>query len=135
MSASTPTPPLAKTWRGQGTVLVVDDEFAVRHTVARLVAHFGFQVREADSGSAALAYFLAGGKADLVMLDLSMPGMDGLTTVRELHKLAPAPHLVLFSGRSEADAMHRFQNCGVTRFLQKPFSLDMLRDTLRSVFG
>ena len=135
MSASTPTPALAKSWRGQGTVLVVDDEFAVRHTVGRLVAHFGFQVREADSGPAALAYFLAGGEADLVLLNLSMPGTDGLVTVTELKKLAPALRIVLFSGMSEDDAMHRFQHCGITRFLQKPFSLEMLRDTLRSIFG
>lgn len=128
-----PTPLVsAKPWRGQGVVLVVDDEHAVRHTAARLIAHFGFQVREADSGPAALAYFHAGGAADLVLLDQSMPGMDGLATITELHKILPALRVVLFSGFSEDVARRRFRGQGITRFLQKPFSLDMLRETLRA---
>ena len=135
MSAS-PTPTAsAKNWRGTGIVLVVDDEDHVRHTAARLIAHFGFQVREADSGAAALAYFHAGGAADLVLLDHSMPGMDGLATITELHKLMPALRVILFSGYSEDTARQRFRGQGITRFLQKPFSLDMLRDTLRAAIG
>ncbi len=135
MSAS-PTPSAsAKHWRGQGIVLVVDDEDAVRYTSARLIEHFGFQVREADSGAAALAYFHAGGTADLVLLDQSMPGMDGLATLTELLKLMPALRVVLFSGVGEDAARQRFQGKGIARFLQKPFTLDMLRDTLRAVIG
>lgn len=135
MSAS-PTPTAsAKNWRGTGVVLVVDDEEDVRHTAARLIAHFGFQVHEADSGPAALAYFHAGGAADLVLLDQTMPDMDGLATLTELRKLMPALRVVLFSGFSEEDARHHFRGKSITRFLQKPFSLDMLRDTLRAAVG
>lgn len=125
----------AKHWRGQGTVLVVDDEFAVRHTAARLISHLGFEVREADSGSAALAYFHAGGTADLVLVDQSMPGMDGSATIAELLKLKSTLRIVIFSGFSEEFARRRYPSQGTIRFLQKPFSLDMLRNTLRAVFA
>lgn len=131
-----PTPVVsAKHWRGQGTVLVVDDEFAVRHTAARLISHLGFAVREADSGSAALAYFHAGGTADLVLVDQSMPGMDGSATIAELLKLRPTLRIVIFSGFGEEFARRRFPSRSTVRFLQKPFSLDMLRNTLRATFN
>jgi len=122
----------AHAWRGRGTVLVVDDEAAVRQTAAQMIAYFGFQARQAESGQRALDLLREpGAQFDLVLLDLTMPGMDGFATFTAIRQFRADQPIVVFSGYSAQDAKARFAGQNLSGFLQKPFSVDALREILR----
>jgi two-component system, cell cycle sensor histidine kinase and response regulator CckA len=119
-------------WQGHGRVLIVDDEDNVRATAAQMTAYFGFEVRQAGSGQQALELVRRAAEPfDLVLLDLTMPEMDGFATFTAIRQLRPTQRIVVFSGYSEQDAQQRFAGQNLTGFLQKPFSADALRDILR----
>ncbi len=123
----------ARSWRGSGTVLVVDDEESVRATAAQMIAFYGFTVKQAESGQQAIEYLRQrGSRFDLVLLDLTMPGMDGYATFTALRQLQPDQRIVVFSGYSAQDAKQRFAGQNLNGFLQKPFSADSLREALRA---
>jgi two-component system cell cycle sensor histidine kinase/response regulator CckA len=129
--AAPPAPP-ARTWRGSGSVLIVDDEQTVRATAAQMIAFYGFTVKQAESGQQALDFLRQrGSRFDLVLLDLTMPGMDGYATFTALRQLQPDQRIVVFSGYSAQDAKQRFAGQNLNGFLQKPFSADSLRQVLR----
>ena len=130
--APEPAPPVAgRHWRGSGAVLIVDDEAAVRSTAAQMIAYFGFSVRQAESGQQALEILREpGARFDLVLLDLTMPGMDGFATFTAIRQLRPDQCIVVFSGYSALDAKQRFAGQNLNGFLQKPFSADSLREAL-----
>ncbi len=135
LSAPAPSPratPPARTWRGSGAVLIVDDEQTVRATAAQMIAFYGFTVKQAESGQQALDFLRQrGSRFDLVLLDLTMPGMDGYATFTAIRQLQPDQRIVIFSGYSAQDAKQRFAGQNLNGFLQKPFSADSLRDVLR----
>jgi CheY-like chemotaxis protein len=119
-------------WQGTGTVLVVDDEAAVRQTAAQMIAFFGFEVQEAESGPRALEILGNGPRAfDLVLLDLTMPVMDGFATFTAIREMRPDQPVVVFSGYSAQDAKRRFEGRNLNGFLQKPFSIQSLREILQ----
>jgi PAS domain S-box-containing protein len=121
-----------RNWRGRGRILIVDDEEAVRATAAQMTAYYGFEVRQASSGQQALEFVRESPTPfNLVLLDLTMPGMDGFATFSAIRQLRPDQRIVVFSGYSEQDAKKRFAGQNLTGFLQKPFSADALRDVLR----
>lgn len=119
-------------WQGGGTVLVVDDETPVRHTAAQMIAFFGFEVLQAESGPRALELLRDPAQpCELVLLDLTMPVMDGFATFTAIRELRPDQAIVVFSGYSAQDAQRRFAGRNLNGFLQKPFSVESLRDILR----
>ena len=127
-----PSAPFAHNWRGSGTVLVVDDEEAVRITAAQMIAYFGFQARQADSGQHALDLLREDGSHfDLVLLDLTMPDMDGFATFTAIRLLRPDQPIVVFSGYGVQGAKQRFAGQNLNGFLPKPFSVDSLCAILR----
>jgi two-component system cell cycle sensor histidine kinase/response regulator CckA len=129
-----PDPAATRSWRGSGSVLVVDDEEAVRATTAQMVAYFGFAVKQAASGPEALDLVrTAQNPFDLVLLDLTMPGMDGYETFTALRLLRPTQRIVVFSGYSAQDARQRFAGQNLNGFLQKPFSTGTLREILGQI--
>jgi PAS domain S-box-containing protein len=118
----------------QGTVLLADDEEAVRSTMARLLAQAGLTVHEAENGRSALEKFRAA--PDLyaaVLLDLTMPQLDGEETFREIRQLRPGARVLLLSGFSAQEAADRFAGQGLDGFLQKPFMPEQLIESLRAV--
>ena len=133
-AARAPAPASARHWRGSGSVLIVDDEETVRATAAQMIAYFGFDVRQAESGQQALDLMRQQPAGfDLVLLDLTMPGMDGYATFTALRQLRPDQRIVIFSGYSAHDARARFAGQNLNGFLQKPFSADSLREVLGQV--
>jgi two-component system cell cycle sensor histidine kinase/response regulator CckA len=127
-SESEPIPP---NWRGSGTVLIVDDEEMVRLAATQMIGFFGFQVWPADSGPQALDLLRADNRpVDLVLLDLTMPGMDGFATFTAIRQLRPGQPIVVFSGYSAQDARARFAGQSLDGFLSKPFTVDSLRKIL-----
>ena len=121
-------------WHGTGTILVVDDEEAVR-TVARMaLERFGFEVLTADDGPAALEVFTAhADRIVAVLLDLTMPQMSGEEVFQELHRLRPDVPVILSSGFNEQDAVTGPPGAGPAAFVQKPYRPLELIDKLRAV--
>jgi PAS domain S-box-containing protein len=119
-----------------GKILIVDDEEIVRKYTAAVVKRLGFETMVAANGEEALRLFRKNPNEFIcVILDLTMPIMDGLTTFLELKKLNADQKVILLSGYSEKDATCRFEGRGLSGFLQKPFRLEELRDKLYSIFA
>ena len=109
------------------SVLVIDDEQTVRRALSRLLGRMGFTVYLADSGSAALtAYAEKPGSIDYVLLDHTMPDMDGSETFRRLRALDPAAKVILSSGYGRSEEIEELLRCGALAFVQKPFEMRTL---------
>ena len=125
--AGVAAPPLAAMRPARGTVLVVDDEEAVRRLAISALTAAGFSVVTADDGTEALAHLRRGAtRYDAVLLDLVMPKLDGEDTFVALHMLAPKLPVILTSGVHEQAAVTRFVARGLADFLPKPFTAEML---------
>ncbi len=123
-------------WRGTGTVLVVDDEATVRVTAGKMIESIGFHVLLAEGGREAIEIFRAEGAGiRAVLLDLTMPHLDGEGTFRALRELRPELRVLLMSGYNEQEAVSRFVGQGLGGFLQKPFTTEMLRARMRELLG
>ncbi len=103
-------------------ILVVDDEQAVRDLLSKTLTMADYDVDAADDGPSALDKMRAV-EYDLLITDLKMPGMDGLSVIREARKLAPDLRVIIITGYStEASAIEAI-NLGVSGYLTKPFRL------------
>jgi len=113
--------------RAGACILVVDDEPQIRATLRDALAHYGLSVLEAVDGEDALrVYHEHGHHIDLVLLDMSMPRLDGEATFGELRRMDAAVRVLLTSGYTERDATTRFAGKGLAGFVQKPFRLPEL---------
>jgi len=123
-------------WRGTGTVLLVDDEEIVRSVCQRLLERLGFEVVTAADGREAIRiYHEHHERLAAVILDLTMPHLDGADTCRHLLAIRRGVPMLLASGYDEHDLARRYADIGFAAFVHKPFSLDGLRETLRKVLG
>lgn len=112
---------------GAGTILLVEDEDAVRLFGARALRNKGYKVVEAKTGDAALDIVREmGAEIDLLITDVVMPQMDGTTLIREARKLFPALKIVCISGYAEEQFRQNLEGFENVHFLPKPFSLDQL---------
>jgi DNA-binding NtrC family response regulator len=115
-------------------VLVVDDEEAVRNVAAGMLGIIGFQSELAPDGPTALSLFGRDPHGyELVLLDLTMPRMDGEETFRQLRLIRPDVRVVLMSGFNRADATGRFIGKGIAGFVQKPFGIEALTTEIRRI--
>ncbi|MEO7361723.1 MAG: response regulator [Gemmatimonadaceae bacterium] len=131
---STVTKTANEVWKGAGVILVVDDEPAVRKTVARMLELMGFTILQAADGEEGIAIFRTrAADITLVMLDLTMPKLDGEQTYAEMRRIREDVRVVLMSGFNQQEAIARFPGKGLASFLQKPFSMDTLRDSVQRV--
>ena len=134
-SASPPRAPLGA-WQGMGIVLLVDDEDSVRTLGARMLERIGFQVLVASDGQEALElYQVRQGEIVLVLLDLTMPYMDGEETFQQLRCFDPQVRVVMTSGYTETEMALRFTGQPRCGFLQKPYTLEGLTRCLREALG
>ena len=113
------------------TVLVVEDEPKIREVVRDYLVDAGFSVTTAADGPAALASARAVGP-DLVILDLGLPGLDGIDVARELHRRAPVPIIMLTARGDEVDRVLGLE-LGADDYLVKPFSPRELVARVRAV--
>jgi len=121
-------------WKGHGVVLLVDDEENVRSTAKKMLEHMGFQVLTASDGYQALeVYRVHSDEILCILLDLTMPRMDGQEALAELQHIQPDVRVVICSGYSKEEVVIRFKDRTVSGFLQKPYSLDSMRDILRPI--
>src|SRR3990172_5365039 len=118
----------------RGTVLVVEDEEMVLDACKEMVESLGFPALAARDGREAVNIFREhAGEVVCILLDLSMPGMDGLAACSELRRIRPDVRVVLTSGYNEEEATQRFTGQGLAAFLQKPYEIKDLGDVLGQV--
>ncbi|MEX1147524.1 MAG: response regulator [Sphingomonadales bacterium] len=119
---------------GKGTVLLVEDEDAVRTFASRALMNKGYQVFEADSGEAALRLVDEHeGDIDLLISDVVMPLMDGPTLVREIQARRHDMKIIFISGYAEDAFRKNMDQNAVFSFLPKPFSLKQLAEKVKEV--
>jgi CheY-like chemotaxis protein len=116
--------------RGSGTVLLVDDEETIRGIGAEMLKELGFAVITAADGREALEIFASRSDIDAVLLDLTMPHMDGEQCFRELRQLDPAVKVIMSSGFNEQEVTGKFIGKGLTGFIQKPYRMSTLKNKL-----
>lgn len=121
---------------GNGTILLVEDEDAVRTFAVRALETRGYTVLEAESGDVALEIVDSHeGKIDLVVSDVVMPNMDGPTMVKKLQEKRPGTKIIFISGYAE-DAFAKSLDPSVDfRFLPKPFSLKQLAAAVKDAIS
>jgi DNA-binding response OmpR family regulator len=112
-------------------ILVIDDEPAMIGAVAALVGSVGHRVSAAYDGHEALRRFDTD-QPDLVILDLAMPGLDGIAVCRELRKRGPTPIIVL-SGEGQEAAKVEALDAGADDYVTKPFGKEELLARIRAV--
>jgi PAS domain S-box-containing protein len=126
----------AARWRGSGTVLLVDDEEAIRSVAKRMLERIGFEVLAATNGQDALAVFRnTADRLACVVMDLTMPHMDGDAAFREMRRIKPAVPVILSSGYNQQEVAERLVGKGLDGFMQKPYQLSQMVETLQSVIG
>jgi two-component system, cell cycle sensor histidine kinase and response regulator CckA len=120
-------------WKGDGTILVVDDDPAVRAVIARMVEAFGFDVLQAVDGRHGVEVFTEN-RADVraVVLDMTMPNLDGREAIEQMRRVQDDVKVLLVSGFSENCATNLAKG-GPNGFLQKPFNPEELKMKLRSI--
>lgn len=114
-------------------VLLVDDERTVRQVAQRMLERRGYEVTAVPGGREALeAFRRRAGSFGVVLLDWSMPGMDGGETCQQLQRIRPGVPVVFMSGARGPEMMEQAR-AGGSRILRKPFSGESLAKTLAAV--
>ena len=122
-------------FEARGTILLVDDEEAIRALGKRMIERMGFDVILAKDGREAVQTFKDNvDTIDCVLLDLTMPHMDGEEAFRELRAIREDVRVVLCSGYNEQDISKRFVGRRLAGFVQKPYQSDTLRQALQAAF-
>jgi len=130
--SESPAPPPGVEWTAKGTVLIVDDEETVRTVTARAVERLGFKALLAADGREGVDLFRANaGQIVCVVLDMTMPHLNGEEAFREIRRIDPDARVILMSGYNEQHATNSFAGKGLAGFLQKPYQLAALREALR----
>ncbi len=113
-------------------ILIVDDEPALRRALRMSLAAGGFVVDEAGNGDAAIEQFTRS-RCDLILLDINMPGLDGIRTCRDLRGMAPDVGIVMLTVRDSEDDKVRALEAGADDFVTKPYRFRELLARIRAV--
>jgi len=114
-----------------GTILVVDDQPAIRQALKTTLSGLGFGVTEAASGEEALD-LLSGRQFEVLLLDINMPGMGGMQACRELRRAAPGMAILMLTVREGQDEKVEALDAGADDYITKPFHIKELAARVRS---
>jgi len=121
-------------WHGEGIVLIVDDEESVRGLARAMLEDMGFTVLTAVDGRDGVEVFRREAeRISVVLLDMTMPHMDGEEVFREMRRIRKDVRTILSSGYNEQSATDRFAGKGLAGFIQKPYSYNELLAIVRKV--
>jgi two-component system cell cycle sensor histidine kinase/response regulator CckA len=120
-------------WKGSGTVLLADDDDAIRELGKEMLELTGFHVLTAADGLEALEIYREHHNGiDMVILDMVMPCMNGKEVFLEMRRINTDARIVISSGYKEHDVVSNFAYRGLAGFMQKPYTLEELRECLRT---
>ncbi|MDX8409333.1 MAG: PAS domain S-box protein [Mariprofundales bacterium] len=123
-------------WHGAGTVLIVDDEETIREASAMMLEDMGFATLTAVDGEDGVrVYRQHQAEIVAVLMDMTMPKMDGKACFTELRRINKDVRVVLSSGYNEQEATSQFAGQGLAGFLHKPYFPDALQARMREVLG
>jgi two-component system, OmpR family, response regulator len=114
-------------------VLIVDDEDDFRETLSLRLRNRKFIVDVAQSGEKALE-LLSNQDFDVIILDVLMPGMDGLACLKEIKKMKPLVEVILLTGREEVESGIEGMRMGAFEYLEKPLPLDELLEKMELAY-
>ncbi len=114
-------------------VLVVDDEEEFREVTSKILTKRGLNVQSAGNGQQALE-ILDHNRMDVVLLDVKMPGMDGIETLQEIRNLMPLVEVVLLTGHASVQSGIEGMKLGAFDYLMKPIETDQLLETLEEAY-
>ena len=115
-------------------ILVVDDQFGIRVLLQEVLEREGYEVLLAAGGADALA-LVKGKRPDLVLLDMKIPGMNGLEILTGIRKLAPSQAVVMMTAYGELDLVKEASSLGAIGHFTKPFDIDELRRFVARALG
>ncbi len=116
-------------------ILVIDDEHNIRMMIRLALKHDGHEVELAADGEEGLDKFHDGTEWDLVLLDQRMPGMDGLSVLKELRELDPHARAIMITAFGTVDLAVDAMKSGATDFMRKPFTTDTLRGAVQAALS
>jgi DNA-binding NtrC family response regulator len=114
-------------------ILVVDDEEEFRDLTSKRLEKKGLKVKAAESGEKALD-ILEHSYTDVVLLDVKMPGMDGIETLRRIRAMKPLVEVVLLTGHASVDSGIEGMKLGAFDYLMKPIDLEPLLEKLTDAY-
>lgn len=120
--------------RVKQTILVVDDAGLVRSRCCRFLLEHGYEVLEAQNGVEAIARYEQA-RPDAVLLDITMPEMDGLTALKEIRKLDPEANVVMVTGMNQQAVIMDALKSGAKDFVMKPFQPERVLLAVEKLFG
>jgi CheY-like chemotaxis protein len=119
-----------------GTVLMVEDEDALRVAVSRMLRKSGFTVIEADNGNSAVDLFRAKrGEIDVVVLDMTLPGRHGREVLEELRRIQPNVKVITTSAYSQQHTLSALAGQEPGHYIRKPYQLSDLVGLLRKIYS
>lgn len=113
-------------------ILIVDDQPGVRRLLFEAFIDQGFRVETASNGAEAIRKTIAAAPL-LILLDIKMPGMSGLETLEELHRINPGIQVVMMTAYGELDILAETRSRGVKHYINKPFDLNEVRYLVRGL--
>lgn len=117
--------------QNEGTLLIVDDERSIRHSLRTILSALGFEVLEAARGEEALA-LVRTTHADAVLLDIDMPGMGGIAACREIRRTSPSTPILMLTVLGSEDNKVEALDAGADDYVTKPFQLRELTARIRA---
>ncbi|HMG95680.1 MAG TPA: response regulator, partial [Gemmatimonadaceae bacterium] len=134
--AKSGTPAIERALRTSETILLVEDEAAVRTLAKKLLSQKGYRVFDAADGAIALRVAAAHvGEIDLVLTDVAMPNLGGRGMVEELRELSPSIRVLFMSGYPKEEVFPAKGSGDRIPYLQKPFTSEMLFSEVRAALG
>jgi nitrogen-specific signal transduction histidine kinase/ActR/RegA family two-component response regulator len=131
-----PGRPVSELMGNGESILVVDDVQEQRDLASDMLRRLGYQTHVAANGEAAVAFFKANNRADLLLLDMIMPpGIDGFETYRQIREITPDQKGIIVSGFSETDRVKKAQSLGTGAYIQKPYLLEQLGSAVKKELG
>ncbi|KNZ69784.1 response regulator receiver protein [Thermincola ferriacetica] len=113
-------------------LLVVDDQIGVRRLLFEAFRQDDYNVELAGSGLEAIDK-IKQKKPDVILMDMKMPGMNGLETLKEIKKLDFNPNIIMMTAYGEVDIVSEAMNLGVKEYVTKPFDINELREMVKKV--
>lgn len=114
-------------------ILIVDDEENARIGLSKLLSQEGFDVSSVANGQEALDH-LRVQKVNLVISDINMPEMNGLTFLKELSKLYPSTHVIMITAYGGVESYLEAMNLGAFEYIHKPIKIDELKSVMEKLY-